>query len=63
MCMPTRKPTEAAVRKQLKSVDAKIAGTTDREKRLELLRQQAHLGDQRDAAFAARVHDHAETSR
>lgn len=48
--MAPRPLTEAAVLKQLKSVGEKIAGKATGAKRLELLRRQAELGDQRDAA-------------
>lgn len=43
-------PTEAAVLKQLKSVGDKIASKASGKQRLALLRKQAELGDQRDAA-------------
>jgi hypothetical protein len=42
--------TEAAAVKQLKTVGKKIAGKVSGEQRLALLRRQAELGDQRDAA-------------
>ena len=42
--------TDAAVLKQLKTVGEKIAGKATGQKRLELLRRQAELGDRRDAA-------------
>jgi hypothetical protein len=42
--------TDAAVLKQLKIVGDKIAGKVSGPKRLALLRRQAELGDQRDAA-------------
>ena len=42
--------TDAAVLKQLKSVGEKIAAKKSGKQRLELLRKQAELGDQRDAA-------------
>jgi hypothetical protein len=48
--MAPRPLTEAAVLKQLKTVGEKIAGKVSGEKRLALLRRQAELGDQRDAA-------------
>jgi hypothetical protein len=48
--MAPRPLTEAAVLKQLKTVGEKIAGKATGKKRLELLRRQAELGDQRDAA-------------
>lgn len=41
--------TDAAVLKQLKSVGEKIAKKATGPQRLELLRRQAELGDQRDA--------------
>jgi hypothetical protein len=42
--------TDAAVLKKLKSVGDKIAKKGTGKQRLDLLRQQAELGDQRDAA-------------
>jgi hypothetical protein len=48
--MAKRPLTDAAVLKQLKSVGDKIAGKASGKQRLELLRRQAELGDQRDAA-------------
>lgn len=42
--------TDAAVLKQLKSVGEKIAAKNSGKQRLALLRKQAELGDQRDAA-------------
>ena len=42
--------TEAALRKKLESLTKKIAAKGAGEQRLELLRRQAELGDQRDAA-------------
>lgn len=42
--------TEAAVLKQLKTVGEKIASKSGGKQRLALLRKQAELGDQRDAA-------------
>jgi hypothetical protein len=48
--MAPRPLTEAAVLKQLKIVGEKIAGTVSGKERLALLRRQAQLGDQRDAA-------------
>ena len=58
-----RKPlTDAAVLKQLKTVGDKLAGTATGEKRLALLRRQAELGDQRDAADQARKGEAARTA-
>lgn len=48
--MARRPLTAAAIRKQLKTVDEKLAGTATGKQRLALLRRQAELGDQRDAA-------------
>jgi hypothetical protein len=48
--MAPRPLTDAAVLKQLKIVGEKIAGKATGKQRLELLRRQAELGDQRDAA-------------
>lgn len=48
--MAPRPLTDAAVLKQLKTVGEKIAGTVSGKERLALLRRQAQLGDQRDAA-------------
>ena len=48
--MAKRPLTDAAVKKQLKTVDDKIAGKVSGKERLALLRRQAELGDQRDAA-------------
>jgi hypothetical protein len=48
--MAPRPLTQAAVLKQLKTVGEKIAGKATGKQRLELLRRQADLGDQRDAA-------------
>jgi hypothetical protein len=48
--MARRPLTAAAVRKQLKTVDEKLAGTATGQQRLALLRRQAELGDQHDAA-------------
>ena len=48
--MARRPLTEAAVLKQLKTVDEKLAGAATGKRRLALLRRQAELGDQRDAA-------------
>jgi hypothetical protein len=45
-----RRLTEAAALKQLKTVGDKLAGKVSGAQRLELLRRQAELGDQRDAA-------------
>ena len=45
-----RRLTEAAALKQLKTVGDKLAGKLTGKQRLELLRRQAELGDQRDAA-------------
>lgn len=45
-----RRLTEAAALKQLKTVSNKLAGKVSGAQRLELLRRQAELGDQRDAA-------------
>jgi hypothetical protein len=45
-----RRLTEAAALKQLKTVGDKLAGKVTGKQRLELLRRQAELGDQRDAA-------------
>lgn len=42
--------TEAALRKKLESLGKKIASKGAGEQRLELLRRQAELGDQRDDA-------------
>ena len=47
-----RRLTEAAALKQLKTVGDKLAGKVTGKQRLELLRRQAELGDQRDAAAA-----------
>lgn len=48
--MARRPLTEAAVLKQLKTVGEKLAGKASGKQRLALLRRQAELGDQRDAA-------------
>jgi hypothetical protein len=48
--MAPRPLTDAAVLKQLKTVGDKIAGKATGKARLALLRRQAELGDQRDAA-------------
>jgi hypothetical protein len=48
--MARRPLTEAAVLKQLKTVGEKLARTASGKQRLALLRRQAELGDQRDAA-------------
>ena len=48
--MPQRPLTDAAVLKQLKAVGDKLAGKASGKQRLALLRRQAELGDQRDAA-------------
>lgn len=48
--MAPRPLTDAAVLKQLKTVGEKLAGKASGEERLALLRRQAQLGDQRDAA-------------
>jgi hypothetical protein len=48
--MTPRPLTDAAVLKQLKTVGDKIAGKVSGKERLALLRRQAQLGDQRDAA-------------
>ena len=48
--MAPRPLTQAAVLKQLKIVGDKIAGKASGQQRLALLRRQAELGDQRDAA-------------
>jgi hypothetical protein len=48
--MAPRPLTDAAVLKQLKTVGDKIAGKASGKERLALLRRQAQLGDQRDAA-------------
>jgi hypothetical protein len=48
--MAPRPLTDAAVLKQLKAVGEKLAGKASGEERLALLRRQAQLGDQRDAA-------------
>ncbi len=48
--MAPRPLTEAAAVKQLKTLGKKIAGQAGGAKRLALLRRQADLGDQRDAA-------------
>ena len=58
--MARRAPTEASVLKQLKTVGDKLAGKATGEKRLELLRRQAELGDHRDAADQARRSQAAE---
>jgi hypothetical protein len=50
MGMAARPLTEAAVLKQLKAVGEKLAGKASGRQRLALLRRQAELGDQRDAA-------------
>jgi hypothetical protein len=42
--------SEAAVLRQLKTVGEKLAGKASGKQRLALLRRQAQLGDQRDAA-------------
>lgn len=48
--MPQRR-TDAAIRKQLDAVGEKLGNDRAKgEKRLELLRRQADLGDERDAA-------------
>ncbi|MEA2321208.1 MAG: hypothetical protein QOD81_1058 [Solirubrobacteraceae bacterium] len=48
--MARRPLTEAAALKQLKTVGGKLAAGASGKKRLALLRRQADLGDQRDAA-------------
>jgi len=48
--MARRPLTEAAALKQLKTVGNKLAGKASGASRLALLRRQAELGDQRDAA-------------
>ena len=48
--MARRPLTEAAVLMQLKSVSDKLAGKAGGRQRLALLRRQAELADQRDAA-------------
>jgi hypothetical protein len=48
--MARRPITDAAVLKQLKTVGEKLAGKASGKERLALLRRQAELGDQRDAA-------------
>jgi hypothetical protein len=48
--MARRPLTDAAVLKQLKTISEKLAGTASGKQRLALLRRQAELGDQRDAA-------------
>ena len=48
--MAPRPLTEAAAIKQLKTVTAKISKKASGKQRLDLLRRQAELGDQRDAA-------------
>ena len=48
--MDRRPLTDAAVLKQLKTVGDKLAGKVTGQQRLALLRRQAELGDQRDAA-------------
>jgi hypothetical protein len=48
--MAQRPLTDAAVLKQLKTVGDKISGRVSGQERLALLRRQAQLGDQRDAA-------------
>ena len=48
--MARRPLTEAAILKQLKTVGEKLAGKASGKQRLMLLRRQAELGDQRDAA-------------
>ncbi|MEA2287695.1 MAG: hypothetical protein QOJ21_3738 [Solirubrobacteraceae bacterium] len=48
--MARRPITDAAVLKQLKTVGEKLAGKVSGKERLALLRRQAELGDQRDAA-------------
>jgi hypothetical protein len=48
--MAPRPLTEAAAVKQLTTIGKKIAKQADGAKRLALLRRQADLGDQRDAA-------------
>ena len=61
--MARRPLTEAAVLKQLKTVGEKLAGKASGEQRLALLRRQAELGDQRDAAAdAARKREAAEAA-
>jgi hypothetical protein len=60
--MAPRALTEAAVLKQLKTVGDKLAGKATGEKRLALLRRQAELGDQRDAADQARRSDAGKTA-
>jgi hypothetical protein len=48
--MARRPTTDAAVLKQLKAIGEKLAGKASGKERLALLRRQAELGDQRDAA-------------
>jgi hypothetical protein len=48
--MPKRPPTDAAVLKQLAAVTEKLSAKAAGKQRLALLRKQATLGDQRDAA-------------
>lgn len=47
--MAQRPLTDAALKKQLKSVGEKLAEKASGKQRLALLRKQADLGDQRDA--------------
>jgi hypothetical protein len=49
--MARRPITDAAVLKQLKTVGEKLTGKASGRERLALLRRQAELGDQRDAAM------------
>ncbi|MCW2967458.1 MAG: hypothetical protein JWM71_1230 [Solirubrobacteraceae bacterium] len=49
--MPTPRPlTDAAVLKQLKAIGEKLSAKKMGKQRLDLLRRQAALGDQRDEA-------------
>ncbi len=61
--MAKRPPTDAAVLKQLKTVGDKIAGKVTGPQRLALLRRQAELGDQRDAAAAKAKTERSDAGR
>ena len=48
----TQRKTDAALKKQLQTVEQQLdKGKTGSQRRLDLLRKQAELGDERDAAI------------
>ena len=51
----TQRRTDAKIKKQLETVEQQLAGKAKGDRRLDLLRKQAQLGDERDdAAVQAR---------